>query len=243
MLCSGDKSQYCGAGNRLELYSTTSAATPTATLVHKPTVSPYTRLGCYTELVNARALDNGASADAKMTNEMCAARCKSYAYFATQYASECYCGSQLSPDSQKVADSQCSMPCAGDPYSYCGGSSRLELYHSENFQGPSMPANLTNVAGSVSWTLVGCQTEATNMRALGGRTYTSADNATLDNCAEFCSAFAYFGTEYGTECYCGDRINQGSVPAAASQCNMLCSGNDRQYCGAGNRLSLYQKDK
>ncbi|KXJ92952.1 heme peroxidase [Microdochium bolleyi] len=243
MICSGDKSQYCGAGNRLELYTTTSAATPTATLVHKPTVSPYTRLGCYSELLNARALDNGASSSDEMTNELCATRCKNYAYFATQYSRECYCGSELSADSKKVADSQCNMPCSGDQYTYCGGPSRLELYHADNFRGPSMPANITNVKGDITWTLKGCQTEGYNIRALTGRTYTSADNATLDNCAEFCSGFAFFGTEYSSECYCGNALNNGSVPAPTAQCNMLCSGNDRQYCGAGNRLSLYEKDK
>ena len=43
--------------------------------------------------------------------------------------------------------------------------------------------------------------------------------------------------------YCGDSFNAGSVPApgGSNDCNMLCSGNNLQYCGAGNRLSVYEK--
>ncbi len=48
MVCSGDQYEYCGAGNRLELYSTTATRTtsstpaPTATLGVKSKVGKYT---------------------------------------------------------------------------------------------------------------------------------------------------------------------------------------------------------
>lgn len=43
------------------------------------------------------------------------------------------------------------------------------------------------------------------------------------------------------ECYCGATLGTGSVVQSATDCNMLCTGNSTEYCGAGNRLNLYQK--
>ena len=41
--------------------------------------------------------------------------------------------------------------------------------------------------------------------------------------------------------YCGNSFSQGSVAAPNSDCSMLCPGNVAEYCGAGNRLSVYFK--
>ena len=41
--------------------------------------------------------------------------------------------------------------------------------------------------------------------------------------------------------YCGNSFSQGSVAAPNSDCSMLCPGNVNEYCGAGNRLSVYFK--
>ncbi|KAL7628868.1 hypothetical protein AAE478_000383 [Parahypoxylon ruwenzoriense] len=102
---------------------------------------------------------------------------------------------------------------------------------------PSQPS----AVGNYNW--YGCQTEATNIRALSMFTY--ADDAmTLDSCQAFCSdkGTTYFGTEYARECYCGNKLETGSVKAPASECSMLCAGNQLEYCGAGNRLSVYAKN-
>ncbi|KAK3940061.1 glyoxal oxidase-like protein [Diplogelasinospora grovesii] len=101
--------------------------------------------------------------------------------------------------------------------------------------GPSQPANV----GNYVW--YGCQTEATNMRALSAFTF-AADTMTLEACQAFCSSYTYFGVEYARECYCGNSFNPGSVAAPASDCSFLCAGNQYEYCGAGNRLSVYAKN-
>jgi hypothetical protein len=44
------------------------------------------------------------------------------------------------------------------------------------------------------------------------------------------------------ECYCGNTLQAGSVLVATSQCDMLCDGNADEYCGAGDRLDVYQLD-
>jgi hypothetical protein len=89
-----------------------------------------------------------------------------------------------------------------------------------------------------SYTHKGCYNETTG-RTLNATSLTSS-TMTVEVCASFCSAYAYFGVEYGTQCYCGPypRPGSGLVPAQ-TDCNMKCAGSSSQLCGAGNRLNLY----
>lgn len=94
MVCSGDDSQYCGAGNRLELYSTTATGVPTATPTpddHFPSpIGPYNLVGCWKEGANGvRALDAKATASPDMTLDKCAEFCDGHKYFGAEYGSEC----------------------------------------------------------------------------------------------------------------------------------------------------------
>ncbi|KAI1404557.1 heme peroxidase [Hypoxylon fuscum] len=130
LVCGGDDTEYCGDGNRLELYSTTaSQPAPTATLAPKPTVSSYVRVGCYTELPAGRALTGAAYPSDALTLEMCASNCTGFTYWGVEYGRECYCGNTLDPLSTPAPDTDCqTMVCAGDRYEYCGAGSRLDLY-------------------------------------------------------------------------------------------------------------------
>lgn len=92
---------------------------------------------------------------------------------------------------------------------------------------------------STNWQYQGCWTEATNSRALTGKTFAN-DTMTLESCAKFCDTFTYFGVEYGRECYCGNSLQTGSVNATIADCSFLCPGDKTEYCGAGNRLELYK---
>ena len=47
--------------------------------------------------------------------------------------------------------------------------------------------------------------------------------------------------QYATECYCGDAFTGGSTTTQDGDCSMKCGGNATEYCGAGNRLSVYAK--
>ncbi|KAJ0324077.1 hypothetical protein Brms1b_001324 [Colletotrichum noveboracense] len=188
MPCSGDSTQYCGAGNRIELYSTTatrtssSTASATATLAHISAVGQYSLVGCQTEATNGRALQATSTAADDMTLEKCATFCSGYTYFGTEY----------------------------------GRESTVAAYN-----------------------LTGCWTEGNGVRALSQNSYASHDNMTLEICAAFCSGYKYFGTEYGGECYCGNFLASSSSSAPLSDCSMTCTGNQYEYCGAGNRLTLY----
>ncbi|KAK4184538.1 putative fungistatic metabolite, partial [Podospora australis] len=82
------------------------------------------------------------------------------------------------------------------------------------------------------------QEPSTGGRLLRGSS-TAADDMTLDKCATFCSAWPYFGTEYGRECYCGLFVSSGGAAAPLADCSFPCAGDATQNCGAGNRVSLY----
>ncbi|KAL2165179.1 hypothetical protein VTH06DRAFT_475 [Thermothelomyces fergusii] len=192
--------------------------------------------GCYTD-VPGRTINGASYADgANMTNAACTSYCasKGFRYAGTEFSVECFCGNILASGTEKLADSECNMPCSGDAGEPCGAGAKLSLFYSSAVTGPSQPESI----GDYDW--YGCQTEATGTRALSAAAFDS-DNMTLEACQAYCSAFTYFGVEYSRECYCGDKLNAGSVPAPASECSMTCSGNPAQYCGAGNRLSVYAR--
>ena len=263
MTCAGNPFDYCGAGNRLQLYrlatassviqsepptsstpassaaaSTTTAPSPTGTLAVRPTVSPFTFAGCWTEGNGARALSaKGYESATQMTLESCADFCEGFKYFGTEYSSQCYCGNALHPTSENVSVSDCGMTCSGSPHDYCGGGNRLSLYENDDVVPPSGPSHPPVV--NDEWSFYSCLTEGANgVRALGDRS-TADDEMTLGTCAEFCEGYAYFGTEYGRECYCGDLIGNGATVAPETECSMACAGDGGEYCGAGNRLSVY----
>ena len=245
MLCGGDASQYCGSGERLELYSTTAIQTPTSSSIPEPTPDPvhrgevgdYTLVGCWTEGDGARALGQGATAAADMTNEMCAEYCSEFRYFGTEYGAECYCGRFTHSTSVTAPLEECNMVCGGNSSEYCGAANRLELYMNTDIVGgaPEQPA----AAGE--FVFLGCRTEVVNgTRALPDDT-TSSDEMTNEACAEYCEEYELFGTQYGRECYCGEVLSELSREADASDCGMLCSGADSEYCGGSDRLSVYTK--
>ncbi|KAI1423013.1 hypothetical protein F5Y12DRAFT_716792 [Xylaria sp. FL1777] len=242
MVCSGDETEYCGAGDRLELYVTTGPIpTPTGTLAIKPTVTPYLRIGCYEELPT-RALTGGVFPNDSMTLELCASNCAGYTYFATEYGRECYCGQSIDPRSNVTVDADCNMVCAGDETEYCGGSDRLEMYRLINpptstSTMPTPTITPTQKPTVPPYALQGCWTEGDGVRALDAKS--TAGNVTLESCADFCQDFHYFGTEFGSECHCGDILAASSNQTNLTDCNLPCAGDPSEYCGAGNRLNLY----
>ena len=69
----------------------------------------------------------------------------------------------------------------------------------------------------------------------------SAANMTIEACVSGCQAKGYSkaGAEYSTQCFCDVVIGSGGSLIGDNQCNMVCGGNDREYCGGSSRLSVY----
>ncbi|KAI9462093.1 copper radical oxidase-like protein [Boletus coccyginus] len=80
-------------------------------------------------------------------------------------------------------------------------------------------------------------------RTLSSASYASGTSMTVESCVNFCStggnSYVYAGVEYADECYCGNSFAAGATNVSTSNCNMACSGNSAEYCGAGNLLNVY----
>lgn len=261
MPCSGNSTQPCGAGSRLSLFYTTEDNGPKV----NPGVNGFVHMGCYSEGTTGRTLTYavGTIPGAQLTVDKCTAACLTAGYIlaGVEYGGECFCGNTISNGGAPAA-SGCSMTCNGNSSEFCGGGNRLNVYNYQNQYNPTVvsssvvaasstasgtgappaptgPSQPPTIGDNYAWH--GCRTEATGMRALSAATFAS-DDMTLEACAAFCSAYTYFGTEYSRECFCGNSFNAGSTLVAATQCSMTCSGNPFNYCGAGDRLSVYSRN-
>ncbi|PVH89971.1 hypothetical protein DL98DRAFT_508192 [Cadophora sp. DSE1049] len=208
---------------------------------------------------------------ANMTSEMCASNCAAYVYWGIEYYGECYCGNELAASSTQAPLEDCSFICPGNPNEYCGAGNRLELYKltsaatssrssssvrstssASSVRSSSSVSSRSSTAPTSTPTLAikpvvgnyvrqGCYTEGDGVRALSGAQYVDYVGMTLEICASNCAGTAYFGVEYGGECYCGQTLDATSIPAANQlDCSFICPGDASEYCGAGNRLELYK---
>jgi hypothetical protein len=210
----------------------------------------FSYVGCANEYTTTtgRALGGVNVANNTINNEQCANYCASqnYLYAGTEYGNQCYCGSSFKPGAFLNATG-CTMPCVGTPkanspfanYSNtCGGSNRLTVWKNNNYTAVQNPASVG------SFKAQGCYTEASNnVRALNQKSMTSS-KMTVEMCITFCSSNGYTlaGVEYSNQCYCGNSLGAGSLPASdRTTCNMLCSGNPLQFCGGPSRLNIYSK--
>lgn len=171
-----------------------------------------------------------------MTLESCAAFCASFPYFGVEYGRECFCGSDPVAAGGVLAASvsQCNMPCAGNGTEICGAGNRLSVYYDPAKNGPSTGG------GNLGSTKKGCYTETTAGRTLAAKGF-GDDNMTLQMCAMSCAGYKYWGVEYGRECFCGNTIQPLAELVSDSECNMLCVGDDSEFCGAGNRVMIYER--
>ena len=189
-------------------------------------------LGCYLDNAGGkRALEARSYASDDMTVDSCGAFCLAakFPLFAVTYGRECFCGDAVSQGNTKVADGDCSFPCAGNPTQACGAGDRINLYSLPNVpvRGPASLPGITSL---------GCFVD-TASRVFPFKA-TDANDMTAAKCAANCAGYPYFGTQWSRECYCG--TTAPTVTAPASECSMACSGDDGELCGAGMRLNVYQ---
>ncbi|KAK4227293.1 WSC-domain-containing protein [Podospora fimiseda] len=240
--CPGDSAQTCGAGNRLTLYTRSDDEAPPG-----PTLpTTYRALGCHSEPTGTRALIAKMERAEDMTVSKCADICHTSGYpvFGLEYYNECYCGNGLTPGTAAAPEAECSFPCAGNSNEMCGGDWRINVYEfSTDVEPPTStaPSTPSTTPALEGWNHDGCYTEGEGQRALSDVAFYD-DAMTLEKCANVCDSYNWFGVEYGRECYCGNTLNAGSVPAPALECNFPCPGQPSQTCGAGNRLNLYSAD-
>ncbi|CZR57380.1 related to beta-1,3 exoglucanase precursor [Phialocephala subalpina] len=209
-ICPGNSYEYCGAGNRLEMYLLSTSASSSSSPVSSST-------------------PKSSSASSVVST--------------TSFSS--------SKSSTVVSSSSSAKPSSTDSSSTVLSSASTSKSSSSSvmISSPSSKTSTSSTSASASPTLhivksaglynyFGCYTEGTNVRALGAASYPN-DTNTIESCVAACSPYLYAGAEYGRECWCADSFGVGATLAPDSDCSMTCAGNQYEYCGAGNRLSVY----
>ncbi|KAI1344989.1 putative glyoxal oxidase [Xylariaceae sp. FL0016] len=226
MKCNGNSSEVCGGSNRINIYdfnmeyiiTTTTSMTSTATPTSSTTVP--------------------APTTTQSTTSSSAITTSSDVVVPPSSSSSTTTSSTVVTTSSSVSTTSSNVVVPSSSSSSTTTSSTVVTTTSSSATptptGPSQPPTVAN------YNFYGCMTEANGARALSLYTYAN-DSMTLQTCQAFCATHGttYFGTEYGRECYCGNSFNQGSVSAPATDCNMLCAGDNFEYCGNSNRLSVY----
>ena len=179
-ICPGNANQYCGAGNRMELYkkgtttgsTTTSAvgsttsrtsAPPVSTTTTTTTVAPqpsgfptgWASQGCWVDGAAGRILDFKLPDSNTLTLQSCVSGCAAAGYeiAGAEYGVECYCGHVIDNGGVKAAaETECNMNCAGNANQKCGAGGRLSLWSkgTPENRGPQK----TNLPAG--WTYTGC---------------------------------------------------------------------------------------
>lgn len=138
----------------------------------------------------------------------------------------------------------CNFPCVGNSSEFCGASGRLTVYLLNSTLSSTAPPSTSSTGLTdlpTGWVYSGCWVDGAQGRVL---TYQQPDNQnlTVESCVATCSGLNYIvaGMEYSSECFCDNFAGNGGVLATSpADCNMPCSGNSSEICGAGNRLSVY----
>ncbi|KAH0580445.1 hypothetical protein H2248_001946 [Termitomyces sp. 'cryptogamus'] len=136
MGCAGNTTQACGGPNRVSVYTSTGNVTvlpvPSPLQTGLPTNWKYK--GCLREPANgAKALPYKIVWPTNNTALACVEQCAAFGYPASgvEFGQECYCGDQMDPVTNSAifgAESECNLPCPGDPVSLCGAGNRLNYY-------------------------------------------------------------------------------------------------------------------
>ncbi|KAK2773429.1 copper radical oxidase [Colletotrichum kahawae] len=232
MPCNGDATEYCGAGNRLNVFSNGG----TSPVVNSGPPG-WTSLGCYTDsgtrTLSYRAGVSGG--DSSMSVLQCTTACTiaGFVYAGVEYGTECWCDNAIRGGASSAPEDDCNMLCGGNNSELCGGPNRINLY--KGAVAPKTPSVLPT-----GWKSQGCLKDNTGGRSLG--VYVSVDGGSTNvaNYIAACAAagYALAGVEYAQECWCDNSIRFSGV-STTDGCNMPCKGNTAEMCGGPDRLNLY----
>ncbi|KAK7018349.1 WSC domain-containing protein [Favolaschia claudopus] len=260
--CTGNAAETCGAGNRLNVFTSGKAPPPPPTVPAK--IGNWTSLGCYSDNVNGlRSLPNGLAVAAPFSLEGCTSACfdAGYPFSGSEYADECYCGTSIASGAAQTPTTDCNMLCAGNSQELCGGPNRLSLY---NYTGSDRPTGPVGGGGNGGggggggpstvfpvtdlpkpWSYIGCFVDNAHGRILANQLQPDDPKLTMESCVRYCisQSFTVAAAEYSTQCFCGTELIAGATSAPDSDCNMGCGGNSTEACGAGNRMSVYSTSK
>lgn len=144
MLCNGNQFEYCGGGNRLDLYaingtipsSTTASSTASATTsssgVPLPTGLPsgWVSSGCWVDEVHGRIVQYQQPDNPAMTIESCVSTCASenYTVAGVEFGVQCFCGYEvINAGSLAPNQGDCGQGCGGNSAEICGTYQKIQI--------------------------------------------------------------------------------------------------------------------
>ncbi|KAH7625229.1 hypothetical protein B0T09DRAFT_394088 [Sordaria sp. MPI-SDFR-AT-0083] len=181
---------------------TTATATATATTTSRPAPSPaaWKDLGCFVENPyapyvlaqnmnpnpNPTAADARAGGDANLTIRKCKDTCyrNSYSYAGVEQGNQCWCSDYLNDvevgrrfgASLAQNQSDCNVPCSGEPTAFCGGKGFVNAFMAEDNENAvleTLPPQITS-AVSTSTLISGSSSSTTSSGAVLGETRASS---------------------------------------------------------------------
>jgi hypothetical protein len=185
--------------------------------------SQFQYLGCFLDNVNNR-IESTQYNNALNSNGLCQkqALAAGMPFAGTEYTTECWVGPNIPSASLQVEDSLCATYlCPGDTTQICGGvGGYMYLFYDTTKYFPQNGTLLIDAPSSEPsvgpYKYLGCFTDSVASRALSGKIPGATSTNTLESCAAACSGYNYFGTEYSTECYCGNTLGSSASAAASS---------------------------
>ncbi|CAB1105166.1 unnamed protein product [Ectocarpus sp. CCAP 1310/34] len=214
--CSGDTDQTCGGFDAANVYRYPDGSTP------NPTPSPteaasFVALGCYEDDREDRIMDELVLSDPSMTTELCELTCLGNTYFATQYGSECWCGSAGADYAVHGESTICTYACSGDADQTCGGYDAANVYR-YTAEGTPSPTPSPTEAGS--HLALGCYEDDREARIM--------DELVLSD------------SSMTTECWCGSAGADYALHGESTDCTYPCAGDADQMCGGFDAANVYR---
>ncbi|CAM9658590.1 unnamed protein product, partial [Sphacelaria rigidula] len=148
---------------------------------------------------------------------------------------QCWCGA-AGTDFDKYGPSTCDYACTGDSSATCGGYLAFDLF--------AVPQPAPTPAPTPGPTLypksLGCYKDVRESRVFVNML--SSDKMTPLVCAAHCSAYTFYATQYGQECWCGTSDVVYAVHGT-STCDMPCTGDASATCGGFYAFNVYNVPK
>ncbi|CAM9751708.1 unnamed protein product, partial [Sphacelaria rigidula] len=226
MACTGNENEACGGRSAMNVYEY---------------AEPFGKYaGCFVDNTRDRVLTGDYTSDSDMTLEFCSIFCGNAPFYGTEYGRECFCGEDGDNFDRYGQSSSCTMNCTGDDEQICGGSNAISVYYGgPTPEPPPAPPTPAPVPYTGEYAYLGCFADSSTARALTGESFMNQENLTIDRCAMVCTGYAYFGTQFGNECFCG-RTSDDPDELGRATCNMSCAGDASETCGGRLAISVYE---
>jgi hypothetical protein len=141
-------------------------------------------------------------------------------------------GDQLLTTELPIAESSCSQPCIGNADQICGEGYLSNVF--EKTTGIAFPMTLFTISRGTFLTV-------SQFALIPEATFVILNGLTVAVCDALCTTYLHFSLRNGNECRCGNAKIDSVSSQSSNLCNVPCSGDISQICGAPNYVNLYTR--